>query len=969
MRTFKHSALIGKCSWSVVLVGIFLLISAPTSWAQSFGAAPPKSKKTEKKQILDPSLTQYEGALSFDDETKKALALSKTPGVIEAAQEQAGTIFRIEIIGATKTEPDAVILQLSSKIGRPYSSVLVAEDINEIYKMGLFSDVAVFEHVLPSKAVVLRYRLTEIPTIFQVKIEGNDTFSDDEIKESIIGLENYHVAKSSRLRESVEKIREFYVSKGYFLANVSYELRPTNHADIKKRESEGLSEKIGSSSLEIDTANVLAPDFVDVVFRIQENNKVRINRISFIGNQRLDDDVLKAHLRSQENHLLSILSDWGTFRRDFLEIDTLILEKVYNDHGFLKAKILEPQVRLSGDKSFIDIAFKIIENDQYRLGAVTVSGDLVERSEVAYRLSKEAKPDETIFLASKLGALVEQEEGDVFNKSLMGQNILAIAEKYYDAGYAYANVSPVPIFHDDEKIVDIAIEIESGPKVRIERIDIEGNEKTKDEVIRRELVIFEAEYYSSSLVKLSEYNVNRLGYFESVEITNKPGSASDKMILTIKVKEKNTGNIQAGAGYGTGGEGLILRGQVYNQNLFGRGQSLSLSVNVSNFRRMFDVSFVEPYLGYVFDNPLSFAITGYNRDVYLGEFNRKSFGGDLTFGYPLGGPFAHLSRKWKRKVDSNFAPYVFDFEQLSLLLTYTAERVEISDLAASIRAYDLYQGMPRYTTSLKPTIRLDQRDNRLFPTRGLYAEFRTEFASRYLGASGLSNFENSLRSRQKKQTLDSGLRYATPPAEGNNFIRYGTNFRLYHNLDDWFFLKGLVFKTNFELGLLNTLGKPLIFENFALGGANAVRGYSYRSISPTARVGALFPYDPRQYLRIGGDKQFFSSFELEFPIIKALGLSGVFFFDMGNAYSHEDNLFYIGGKSKEAASIHPADPLGIYEALGLLSSTGFGVRWNSPLGYLRFEWGFPLNPRPASTPGLSEKDPPVQFEFNMGPSF
>ena len=314
-------------------------------------------------------------------------------------------------------------------------------------------------------------------------------------------------------------------------------------------------------------------------------------------------------------------------------------------------------------------------------------------------------------------------------------------------------------------------------------------------------------------------------------------------------------------------------------------------------------------------------------------------------------------------------PYVLDFEALSLLLTYTVERVEISGLSAPARLWDLHEHQPRYTTSLRPAIRLDQRDNRLFPTRGLFFEFRSEFASEYLGGKGLGQFENYLRRRVKDEGMKSGRRNMIPPADSNNFLRYGTNFRFYHNLDDWFPLKGFVFKTNFELGLLNTLGKPLIFENYALGGSNTVRGYSYRSISPTERAAAIVPFDARRDVRIGGNKQFYGSLELEFPIIKMLKLSGVLFFDFGNVFSQDDNLFYIGGKSREAKRIEPADPLGIYRLLGLYSSTGFGVRWLSPLGYLRFEWGFPLNQRPASTPGLIEKDSPVLFEFNIGPSF
>lgn len=949
-----------------------LCLLLPTTSFAALGpamAAPGKKKTSEDKPFLDPSLGTIEGQLSFDEDTKKALDRSKTPGVLIAAKEIPGHVYRIEIKGTKKIEPDAVVLRLSTRIGKPFNKLLVADDIIEIEKMGLFDDIKVYIKYLPSGAVVLRYEVVEYSTIFQVKIVGEHALDKDEILESIAGLEQFQVAKNARLKENAEKIRDFYVSKGYFLAQVDVKTEPTKEQDLTEFKKASGTEKPGTAQ-EVDTARAIAPDFVDVIFTIKENSKVKIERISISGNKHVSDDLIKASLRSQENHALSILTDWGTFRKDFLEIDVLMIEKILHDHGFLNAKVLPPDVELNADRGGITINYRIVENKQYRLGDVTIHGDLVESSDAVYRAKIARDPDAALFYTGDLQNLITQREGEVFNKSQMAENILAISEKYRDDGYAYVNVYPIPEFDEENNTVAINIQIESGPRVSIERIDIEGNTRTMDEVIRREMVIFEKERYSSSLIRLSESNIQRLGYFESVEVTNKPGSTPNQMVLAIKVKEQSTGSIQAGAGYGTGGEGLVLRGQISDQNLFGRGQTLSATINWSNNRRMFDVAFVEPVIGYLFDNPLTFAFTAYNRDIVMGEFSRRAFGGDITLGYPLGGPFAEISRKWKRQTRRSLVPYVFDFEALSFMLTYKAERVEISDVTNAVRKWDLYEGVPRYTTSIRPAIRLDQRDNRIFPSRGLYFEFSTEFATEYLGARPLASIENYFRdSDTRKRGLGAGRSYTIPKSDANNFIRYGTNFRFYHNLDDWLFLKGLVFKANMEMGILNTLGNPLLFENYSLGGGTNIRGYPYRTIAPVERAGALNPFDPRRDVRVGGNKQFYGSFELEFPIIKPLKISGVLFFDYGNVFSQDENFFYIGGKSAEAARITPADPLGIYSLLGLYSSVGFGVRWLSPLGYLRFEWGFPLNPRPRGTAGLLDEDPTVQFEFNIGPSF
>lgn len=939
------------------------------AWAAPVVPLPSKDKKGEKTHI-DPSLREMEGQLILDAKTKAALARSTEPGVLIGRIEEPGKIFRIRIVGAQKAEPDAIILRLKSKIEEDFEPTRVAEDIHEILKMGLFSNVEVWQQDLLSGAIKLEYRLTEIPTIFDIKVEGNKALSLDEIKENLEGLENYQVAKSERLQKAAEKIRELYISKGYFLANVSYTLKNTSEEDIKKREAQSVNEKGEAQLIEIETAKVAATDFVDVVFVIQENAKVKVDRLNFIGNKRMSDDELKEDLRTKEQHgALSVITDWGTFRRDFLEIDAYLIEKKLHDNGMLKAKILPAEIQLSSDKRAISITYRMIEGDQYSLGSVIIKGDLVEHNEDLYLLRRESNPEQPLFSAKQLGDEITLKKGEILNKSELGQSVMAISELYKNKGYAYVNVAPIPTFNEEQKIVDFVIEIESGPRVKIERIDIEGNEKTMDEVIRREMIIHEGDTYSSMLLRLSEQYIQRLGYFESVELTQEPGSTPTTMVIKIKVKEKSTGNIQAGAGYGTGGEGIVLRLQLANQNLFGRGQTLSATVNWSSYRQIVDIMFVEPYLTYVFDNPMSIAFTGFNRAISLGEFSRESTGGDVSLGYQIGGPFADLSRRWKENVRTGLQPYVLDFESLWFFITYKAERVRITDSMFEARSFDLHQGEPRYTTSLRPTIKLDQRDNRLAPTRGLYFEFNTEFASQYFGGQGLSALENAIRKGADTSKLDQGRNFAKPQATANNFIRYGTNFRAYHNLDSWFWLKGFVFKSNFELGLLNTLGEPLLFENYALGGVNTVRGYSYRSISPVQSAGSLFPFDARRDIAVGGNKQFYGSFELEFPLIKLLKLGGVLFFDFGNVWSEQDNLFYIGGKSTNAARIRPTDPLGLYQLLGLYSSAGFGVRWDSPLGYLRFEWGIPFNVRPSQTPGLLFKDRPILFEFNIGPSF
>ena len=302
-------------------------------------------------------------------------------------------------------------------------------------------------------------------------------------------------------------------------------------------------------------------------------------------------------------------------------------------------------------------------------------------------------------------------------------------------------------------------------------------------------------------------------------------------------------------------------------------------------------------------------------------------------------------------------------------LTYMAERVLLHDNSSKVRQWNLFQNTPRYTTSLKANLTLDQRNNRINPSRGYYLDFSTELALGGLGSSLVSNIENNISKQSNHNLMSSGLLYLKPKASGNNFIRYLTNARFYYDFDNWFIWKGFILKKNFELGFLNDFGNPLYFENFFLGGLTSLRGYASRSISTSKRVSGLNPFDKKTDLKIGGVKDIHGSLELEFPLINFIKLNAVLFLDYGNVYSHEDNLFFAGKISKSASMIKVNDPLKIYDTLGLYSSVGFGFRWDSPMGLLRFEWGFPLVKRKKGTPSLPLGDAPFSFEFGGGTSF
>ncbi|MBH1989296.1 MAG: outer membrane protein assembly factor BamA [Myxococcaceae bacterium] len=904
---------------SKIAVGVLFSASLLQGQSMTPGSISPHSKTKKNKTVRDPTLSRSAlPTAQFTEESEQAFKRSGQVGVLQAKSPTPGRIYEIRVIGAQKTEPEAVLVLLKSQINQPLHRESIQEDIRAILKMGLFADVQFHQDRGPNGSILLTIRLTEKATLYKVRFIGNQEILESGLEE-VIDLKPYQIADVMRIRENAEKIRKLYIEKGFLLATVSYEIKASQATDLLKDET------------------VKATDFVEVIFHIEEDAKTKIDQITILGNRTLSTDRIKASMRSKEKHPLSFITQWGLYNEEMLDIDALLIEQLYQEHGYLNVQVSKPRAALSPDKTRISVHISLTEGEPFSLGTLEVDGDRLDYSED--------------FLRDH----IELQQGDVFNKTQLMKDLVSIQELYRDQGYAYVNISPEPQIHEQEHIVDLKLQIDPGPLVYFGRFEIKGNTSTVDEVIRRELRIYEGELYSASLLRLSEQRLNQLGYFESVQMDTKPSAQNpDHIDVEIVVKEKKLGQIQVGGGYGTGGEGLLFQGQVTQNNLFGRGQSLSAVVQLSAYRRIFELSFSDPYLLYLNREPVSFSLRAYHTQRFLIDYYRGNSGGELGFGYPIGSFLSPYSNRWYQNASPFWKPYVPDFENLRFYLSYMAERVEVEDSLEGINYWGWHLHQPRYTTSLKPVLQMDQRNNRLFPTAGYLLEFRSEFANAYLGSGLLDKLESQSTS--------------------NNFLRLGTTTRFYYNFDQWFFLKNWVLKLNVDFGFLNTFGVQIVSENFRLGGvqlgaATGLRGYYFQSIGPVLNVSQQYSTQPIQQINVGGNKQFLSNLELEFPIAKTLNLSAVFFFDLGNVYSPFENLFYIGHKNLK--NTHPQywDPLGLFYGMGLYSAAGFGLRWLSPFGALRFEWGFPLVRRPHGTPGIPAGDSPVQFLFTIGQSF
>jgi outer membrane protein insertion porin family len=771
-----------------------------------------------------------------------------------AAAPDTGVLASVSVRGNRRVETDAIKAVLPLKAGDTYDKAKLKATLLAVWKMTYFSDVQldVAPVAVPQSGYALTVIVVEKPAIHDVQTEGNEELSKDDLKDTI-EVKPYQILDLETVRKSAKKMQEKYVEKGFFLAEVTPRTDP------------------------------LPNNEVNVVFKINEHAKVTVKEVRFLGNKAISTDELKAGMLTQEGNLFSFLTSSGTYREEAFQRDEIVLQGMYFDLGYIYVKFGKPAIELSPDRRYIFITMPIEEGEPYDVGKIEVSGDMLVPREQLLRL-----------VASK--------PGQRFSKTRLQADMQRLVDVYKDKGYAYANVTPDTSVDAEKKTIDLNYVFQKGSLVTIEKIDMVGNNKTRDEVIRREMRIAEGDLYSGTGVRVSKQRVTALGFFDNVEINTRRGSTDDKMVLEVTVKEKLTGTFQVGFGF-TGGESFFGQAQLAQNNLLGYGHTASLALQISSIRQLFQLSYLDPY---VLDTRWTGSVDLYRSDLQFSGFDRQANGGSLTAGYELSGILG----------DCKFFFCGSGWEDFRFFGTYTLEKVNVSAGVGS-QSTLANQFTAGRTSSIRLSFNYDKRDNRLFPTAGHLESASAEFAA--------SAFDSQ-----------------------NLFQRYRLIERYYHPLP-----YGLVFKVNLSFGYIRAtdpISHPVaISEKFFEGGINSIRGYQLRSISPTKRIASSRDPDGGVVdFAIGGNKELISNWEVEFPLLESAGVRGVVFYDAGNTFGDNENIF----TSSQRNGTLP---------LGLFHSVGLGVRWFSPLGPLRFETGFPLTRR--------DIDQPYLFEFTIGNFF
>jgi outer membrane protein insertion porin family len=564
------------------------------------------------------------------------------PVVKKASEKLARQLFGQEVItqvritGNKRIESDAIERVIRVKAGDVLRVGDLSADVKNIYKMGYFDDIRVeAEQSEGGKAVI--FQVTEKPTIRNITFSGNKVFKDDKLRENLT-ISTGSILNIFTIKSNIEQLQALYKEKNYHNVKIDY------------------------------TVDNLENNQADIQFAIEEGQKIKIREIAFDGNTAFTDKELKKKISTSEKGFFSWITSSGEYNREDLDQDAARLMAHYQVNGFIHAKVSDPEVVFKDD--WIYITFKIEEGQRFKVGTVDIEGEFILPRE---RLMPDLQITREPF----------------FNRDTVRQDILWLTDLYADAGFAFAEVSPLIREDPENLLVDITYTISKGRKVFFENISISGNTRTRDKVIRRELRINEKEVYSGSRLKRSVRNLHRLDFFEDVKVDTVRGSADDQMNVNIEVIEKATGTFTFGAGYSTT-DNFFVSGSISQRNLFGRGQILKLSGQVGGVSDLYNLSFTEPWM---FDIPLSGTANFYRTGRDFDTYDKTSTGAGLGFSYPI-----------------------FDFTRASLSYRFDVTEIdEITDDASD----NIKELEGRNTTSsITSAVTYDSRDRAFITTEG-----------------------------------------------------------------------------------------------------------------------------------------------------------------------------------------------------------------------------------------------------------
>lgn len=718
-----------------------------------------------------------------------SIALVMLCGAVARAQSGAPIISKIKVVGNQRVETDAILLHIESKPGFPLDPATVDRDIKAIYRMGFFDYVTAHEEQQGANAVLI-FDVRERPLITDVRFGGMKALKPNQ--DSVINAVKLHggsILDPGRVQATIQNLKALYQDKGYLDAKITFRTVP-----------EPQNTAIG-------------------VFDVVEGPIVSISSIKFVGNKHISSSTLADSITTHQHNWLSFFFKTGILDQKKLLDDVDRITGLYYDKGYLNAHVADPVVKRHGNS--LTVTFYIDEGPQYHVGTVDVIGDLrVPRKDLLQRLT--LKP------------------GSVFSGTTMQHDVLTLSDFYSNRGYAYVNVDPRTQIDPAARTVNVNFNINPGREVVVDRINITGNTKTSDKVIRRELTIQEQEPYSTKKIQQSKRRLDSLGYFSNTRITTSPGPSPDKIDLDIAVQEANTASLQIGGGYDSY-TSVFGNFSIGNSNLFGGGESVSADAEVGFLYQDYSLTYTEPWF---LDIPLSVSPSLSYQKLYLFSFDQTNAGFALNTTYPLSE--LGLSRIGPFSLDNTTAGLGYQFQSIGISGLAPFTTFGISRWAGYWKVSELMPSIKRFTV-----------DNPTDPRSGSVESLNMEIA----GLGGQAFVKGVFHTR-------FFFPYIKSPKWG-----------------EWVFSPGVTYGIGTSLGGPNGGELPL-FERFfpgGLGGEGDVRGYEIYSLGPQV---TLYNQQgvPFAVQQVGGSQELLMSAETTFPILTELGLRGALFLDSGQAY-------------------------------------------------------------------------------------
>ncbi|MCE2927500.1 MAG: outer membrane protein assembly factor BamA [Rickettsiales bacterium] len=563
----------------------------------------------------------------------------------------------VKIEGNQRIEGRTILSYLNLAAGSTFNQTEIDSSLKNLYATGFFADVQ-----LMRSGGTLIVKVVENPIINQVAFEGNDRIETKDLEKEV-ELKGREIYSREKVQSDVKRILDIYRKSGRYSATVEPKV------------------------IRLDQNRV------DLVYEIAEGATAKVEKITFIGNNEFSADSLREAIRTEESRWYKFFTDSDKYDADRLQFDQEMLRRFYISEGYADFQVKSAHAELSPAKDAFYVTFVIDEGVRYDFGAV----------EVVSELKDQEKPD--------FSGIIQTQSGKTYDASKVEATVEAMTNELGNLGYAFVDIQPKLDRDREKKLANITYIIKPGPRVYVERINITGNVRTLDEVVRREFRLSEGDPYNSSKLERTEQRLNNLGFFEKVEVKNEPGSASDKTVVNVDVKEKSTGEVNVGAGYSTS-DGVLGEFGVRENNFLGSGQELKARLTYAARRRQYELGFTEPYF---LGRELA---TGF--DLYRTE---RDFQRESSYDMAIRGINLRTNYSLQEHLQHGF--------------TYSLRQTDVTDIEPTASTFIRQQEGKNTNSSIGQAFTYDDRDNKFNPTRGTTIRVMQEFAglggdSRYL---------------------------------------------------------------------------------------------------------------------------------------------------------------------------------------------------------------------------------------------